>query len=151
MSKHLLVVVATGFLAISVAAEERGDGDKKKTQERGGTVTFSDGKSRAFTSIVGLTIPPREKDWKMVANGDLLLQGRENDVVIPWDKISSLSITKGKVHQNVEIITVGGKKEIFLEVSSGVEIEWVDSIARSRLSIHDKLLGAKIQLRESKK
>ena len=150
MSKHLLLIVATGFLAVTIAAQEGGKEDKKKTQERGGTVTFSDGKTRAFTLIIGLTIPPGDKDWKRVDGGDLLLHGREN-VVIPLDKVSSISITKGKDSQNVEIITIAGKREIFQDVSSGVEIEWADSIARNRLSIHDGLLGAKIQFREIKK
>ena len=121
------------------------------TRPRRGSVKFADGKERSFSFIVGIQIPPQENAWRPVPNGDLLLDGFEEEFVIPWDKVKSLTISKGMRAQNVKVTSLDGKAETFTDVASGVEIEWTDSVARSRLSIHDKLLGATILFTEQPK
>lgn len=114
------------------------------------------GKTREFRSIVGLQpIAQPHQPWLAPLTDDLVIQTPRGskEYVLPWDKIAKITVgrwEKGTLGPMIQIATRAGKTETFGGVwypHCGVEIEWVDSIARERFSLAGSE-GAVIELDE---
>ncbi len=117
---------------------------------RGGTATFPDGKQRVFTSIFGMDTLGKGEILVRNTDGDIVLNNRRDvklgarSVRIPLETIASLSISGEPGSEDVEVVSVGGKKEVFKAVSSVIEIKWADSAAYS-VYLSNDVVGLKIQ------